>query len=217
MTHELYLDIETIPTTDEAVAERVYGDISAPANYKDPEKIAAYIEGAKADKLRRTSLDGTWGEVIVVGFAVGSAAPDAVVRDLDEPEDDYLSRVWAAIKKPLGQESMPFIIGHNVVFDMRFLHQRSVVNRVKPSITLPVNMAPYQLAYFDTMQEWAGYRNTISLGNLCFALGVDHDDSFEGSMVAGAWEAGNVGAIVDHCLGDVSAVRQVYKRIIGAE
>jgi len=190
MTHELYLDIETIPTSDEGVIDRLMGSAKAPSNYKDPEKIAAYVEGQKQTRIDHTGLEGTWGEVVVVGYAVGGGKPQVEVRRPGEGEKPYLIRVANVLQQKLDGDMLPFVIGHNVMFDMRFLWQRAVINKVHLGFQLPVGRPPYSMEYFDTMQEWAGYRENISLGDLCFALGIKHDDSFSGSDVAAAWANG---------------------------
>jgi hypothetical protein len=44
---KIYLDIETIPTQRPEIQEHVKSNVKAPGNYKDPAKIAAYIENRR--------------------------------------------------------------------------------------------------------------------------------------------------------------------------
>ena len=66
---------------------------------------------------------------------------------------------------------------------------------------------------FDTMTAWAGARGTISLDNLCAALGIPgKGDGFDGSQVAQAWADGRHDEIAQYCRDDVQRVRAVWQK-----
>ena len=71
---KLYFDIETIPTTNQAITDKIRAEISAPANYTKPESIAKWFEenaeSAYQEKYRKTALDGLYGEIISIAWAV---------------------------------------------------------------------------------------------------------------------------------------------------
>jgi hypothetical protein len=71
--------------------------------------------------------------------------------------------------------------------------------------------------FTDTMQLWAGYGKTVSLDNLCLALGVPSpkNGALDGSMVFDAWLDHRSGVIEEYNLRDVYAVREVYHRLMG--
>ena len=75
MRTNLFIDMETLPTTDGAVIERIIAEIEAPSNYKDPEKIAAYKAEKAASVVAKTALDGSLGRIAVIGFAFNHEAP----------------------------------------------------------------------------------------------------------------------------------------------
>src|SRR5688572_8585619 len=60
-------DIETAPLPDEQIAPFV-PEFSAPSNYKDPEKIKAYIEGEKVKWLEQAALSPLTGRVVAIGI-----------------------------------------------------------------------------------------------------------------------------------------------------
>ena len=70
----IFLDCETRPTSRMSVREAVTADIGPPGNYKSAEAIAKWWsengEAKRADAIARTALDGTWGEIVCIGYAV---------------------------------------------------------------------------------------------------------------------------------------------------
>ena len=76
----LFFDIETLanPENCALMPEPV---VDAPANYKDPEKITAYVAektaAAKAAALEKAALDPDYGKILSIGYAF-SDDPDQV-------------------------------------------------------------------------------------------------------------------------------------------
>lgn len=235
-----------------AIREKRDDDIAAvapPANYKDSAKRAEWMaaEGlakrdaiaARADeamaaarenfilKWRRTSLDGAYGQVFVVGFALGDNEPIALVADdIHLPaERDLLRTLWTTLDDVLADAGVrgeqTCWVGHNVVgFDMRFLFQRSVVHGVRPPAWLPLDAKPWDTGrVFDTMTQWAGQRDRVSLDKLCDALGVEakgtglEDEDIHGSKVWDFVAAGRIAEVVTYCEGDVRRARAIYQRM----
>ena len=209
----LYLDLETIPTQREDAKRRVMENVKAPKNYKDEAKIAEYKKEHADDAWRQTALSGDYGEIVVACYAIGDGELRTYVRDtIDEPT--LLETLYAAIKHDCGRQ-YPTIVGHNLAFDLRFLHHRSIVFGVRPPFHLPYNTAPWQSAYVDTMYEWCGAKGSIKLTELCNVLDVDvgHDDTIDGSMVWDTWNSGDHDTVMSHCIADVKRVREVHKRL----
>jgi len=76
-------------------------------------------------------------------------------------------------------------IGHNVMdFDLRFIYQRSIINKIKPAYDLPfVRYRSYPI--YDTMKEWTKWSNSsIGLEHIVLALGIPTPkDGIDGSQV----------------------------------
>lgn len=216
MTEHLYVDLETIPDQRPDAERTARARIEAPSNYKDPEKIRAYIEGKGAEAHARTSLDGAYGEVIMIGYAFGSEEPRIIH---EKNERDALSRFWEVLaewreKNPYGVLQW---VGHNVRFDLRFLWQRSLVRDVRVSVMPPYDASPWSDLVVDTGQLWSGDpRERVALATITQALGIEHDDSVTGGDVWALVRGGDLERVRGHCLEDVRVTRLVHERMLRA-
>ncbi|MDO4698332.1 MAG: ribonuclease H-like domain-containing protein [Pasteurellaceae bacterium] len=208
----IYLDIETIPTQNPSHQAFVVEHLKAPASYKKPESIAEWIAENKQSTIDKTALDGTFGEIAVIGVAID-----------DEPVQLFYQTDWQAPDRErliltdffnylreqgVKRQTLPQFIGHNISkFDDRFIFQRAVINGVKPAYTANRNNT------YDTMLEWAGYGNTVSLAKLCQVLGIEAKGEIDGSKVWEYVQAGKIDEVAGYCAKDVERVRQVYKRM----
>lgn len=234
--NKIPLDIETIPGQAAAVLEALRADAEAekaecraPGNYKDPEKIAANIaeqhaaiDAAVMEKWRKTSFDGAYGQIAVVSFAIDGGEPVKVYRDdwqAPGAETGLLEELRDTMHERLNPktELAAQIIGHNVsAFDLRFLVQRSIILGVKPHPVLARAAAckPWETdRVFDTMVQWAGVGNRISLDKLCKALGLPGKGEIDGSKVWDYVQAGRIAEVADYCADDVRKVWAVYQRM----
>ena len=73
--NNVYLDIETIPSQSEEYRAQARENITAPAQYKKPESIAAWKaengEAAANEVIAKTSFDPAAGHICTIGFAIG--------------------------------------------------------------------------------------------------------------------------------------------------
>jgi hypothetical protein len=228
----IYFDIETIPAQDPVAIDLIKADIEkqklsvkAPSNYKDQEKIDAYIK-AEVEKLdaefdatyRKTSFDGGLGEICCIGYAIDDGAPRSIYRGT---ESQILHSFYTILQDSYNPSSQtrPKFIGHNIVsFDLRFLFQRSVMNNVKPPFMIPFSAKPWDESIFDTMTAWAGHGNRVSLDKLCKIFnipmkGSEIGEEIDGSKVWDFYQAGRIADIARYCEGDVDRTRQAYKRM----
>lgn len=213
----IFLDIETIPTQETELQKFIIQNLKAPANYKNPDAIEKWINENKSSSIDKTALDGTFGEIVVIGVAIDDQPPALFYKeDWQSPdrEREILSDFFAYLKEQgLSRHTIPKFIGHNITaFDDRFIFQRSVINNVKPTyVTARQNR-------FDTMIEWAGYKNYISLEKLCLVLGIDGkgselDEEIDGSKVWQFVQDGKIEQVATYCAADVERVRAIYKRM----
>lgn len=241
MYNIITIDIETIPSQREDVrdyfaktigkdtAEKL-ANVRAPANYKDAEKIAAYIEDAKAVLLNgeqaaideaviKTGLDGAFGQVVCVGLAFGEETP-IVISGMDE--EDLLNRLNVCLfGVPPSQHLSTSIVGHNVSsFDLRFLMQRYMVNSIKPHqlIKMAAEAKPWEKErVYDTMIQFAGPGGRISLDKLCAAFGMAGKGDITGADVWPLVQAGRLSEVNEYCADDVAKTRAVFKRMTFAQ
>lgn len=189
-------------TKDECVAlwEQRFAEIKAP-------EVAE-------EKWRKTALDGSQGEIIVIGFAL-DGEPQSMQRNLGESEGDLLRNFYDLIASE-ATSTKPHLIGHNIAnFDMKFLFHRSVILGVKPSFDIPLS-GQHGRDYFDNMIEWTGYRREfISQDKLARALGMPgKPDDIDGSKVWDFVKDGQVDRVAEYCRDDVNQVIQIYRRLL---
>lgn len=192
---KLFFDIETLPAPVEL--EPILQDLfdAKPGRSKSFDEY-----------LRGTSLSGNWGRILCIGVGINDEAVDV----LSGSESEILTRFWS-----LAADASQFI-GHNILeFDLPFIGKRSVVNRIEPTLIIPMDR--YQSAtVFDTMRQWdhwtSGYGT--SLHQLALILGLESSkQGIDGSQVYDFYRAGKVQEIYDYCARDVEVTRQVYKKM----
>jgi hypothetical protein len=214
----LTIDVETLPTDRTDVIESLKANIKPPATYKKPESIAQWMtENMEAEidaAHRKTALDGAFGRVCVIGFAID----DEPVKTLSGSEQEVLQAFADVLSSGDFDRYQTKVVGHHVAgFDLRFLVQRYIVNsiRVPSVIRYAADAKPWeQDKVFDTMVQWAGVGNRISLDRLCMALSIPTPKGeLTGSNVYDYFLEGRIGEIEDYCRKDVEATRQVYKRM----
>jgi len=232
----IFIDIETVPAQDpdaiimlraEADEEKLL--IKAPSNYKDEAKIKEYIlakqieiDTAFEERYRKTSFDGAYGQIACIGYAIDDEPAKSVwSAGWNQMEGDVLAAFYRILNDRINSNSQmrPTFIGHNLIgFDLRFIHQRSVMLGIKPPSFIPFKAKPWDTTVFDTMVDWAGVGNRVSLAKLCKVFGLDAKGSEIGEEIDGSkvWDFVKDGRIADvakYCEGDVERTRQVYKRL----
>lgn len=118
----LVLDLATAALPD---AERyLEGTVKAPGNYKDPEKIAAYIAEAQAARVANAALDIDLARITALGFAVPAYGQEPAIDVRvcrDESDEKLLIKDVASMLA-----DRPTIItfgGHN--FDLPLIQRRA--------------------------------------------------------------------------------------------
>jgi len=218
--NELYLDIETRPATSETIRAYIASTIKPPATFKKAESIAEWHKeqapAAIDEAVSKTGLDGAFGHVCVIGYQFEDGLPQ-VVYGLDEAE--VLTRFNTMLDNdiPRAMHSAVRVVGHNVLsFDLRFLVQRHMVNGIPPHpiINAAANSKAWDNKAYDTMTQFAGYGNRISLDKLCMALGVESPKGdIDGSMVGQYVADGRIVDVAAYCLKDVAATKACYQRM----
>ncbi len=193
----LFLDIETVPTP-EALAESGLLD--------------SQIQLDEQEIIKRLSLSAVTARILCLGYAVEPPS-NSSVEVVEGDEKEILQKFWQ-----LAADCNLFV-GHNVLdFDLRFLYQRSIIHRIKPS--REISFARFRNApVFDTMHEWSKWgRDLTSLDRLAKALNIaSPKGELDGSKVYPYYRAGKLSEIYDYCKGDVETVRQIYRRLTFSE
>lgn len=200
-----YFDVETIPDQSEGALERAKESVKVPANYKNPDTIAAYIEENAQEAWEKTALDGWKGHVAHISV---NGVP-YIVRDIEE-EKYVLSLFFKEL-----QEST--LVGHNIIgFDIPFLTKRALVLGVKlpPEHIWPRSLKPWDNKVFDTMLQIGNGKEFISLDNLARNLGIKGKGNTTGKQVHYMWQNGLHDEIAEYCADDVRIVREIHERFL---
>ena len=199
----LFLDIETIARPG---AEVLLPEPCAPANYKDPAKIAEYIAEKRAAQQEKMALDKRTCEIVTIALAVGDEPP--IVLDVSEgncaDERALLVAFWDCALVPW--RPWP-LIGFNIgSFDLPIITRRSCLLDVKPSVKWEYRK--YQCDnVLDLMQEWVGWDGYASLKDVCRECGIPAPEG----------DGADVGVMspeerIAHCKSDVEATRNLYNK-----
>lgn len=215
----LYFDIETVPTDNETIIERVASKVKAPGNYKKPETIQKWMDEnmeSEIEKgLHKTGLSGTFGQILMIGFAIDDNPVQVVSRDLKGSEQSVLKAFFHQVHLAIGENHKPVTwIGHNIQkFDLRFIKQRAIVTGAKPPFYIPADEPVYSDKMFDTMYKWAGFGGTVSQDDLCLALGIPTKPGMTGADVWAYAKAGRYDEIEAYCEHDVESVRRIFNKM----
>jgi predicted PolB exonuclease-like 3'-5' exonuclease len=189
----LFFDIETIPTEQ---------------SLQDNGLLESQIKLDEDQMIKKLSLAAATARIVCLAYALEPPV-DSPVSVLAGEERDIIEGFWK-----LATETNLFV-GHNLLdFDLRFIYQRSIIHRIKPSREIP--FARFRNApVYDTMHEWSKWgREHVSLDLLARALGiVSPKESLDGSKVYPYFRAGRFPEICDYCSRDVETVRQIYRRL----
>ena len=222
MTVEIFLDIESVPLIDEAAAADIRASIKPPASYSKQTSIDQWMAenaDAKAQEIiHARGLKAETGRIICIG--VSDVDGDlSVVSGADER--GILENFFAAVERKASLD-LPsigivpptdvFLIAHNAEFDLGFIRRRAWCLKVKLPRWFPKPDARVGKDYGCTMVRWAGYKDRISLANLCLALGVPSPKGdIDGSMVWAAYEDGRLSEIMTYCGKDTLAMLDCWE------
>lgn len=226
MYQYLFIDIETIPVQRADLRDLIASTVTHPGNISKAETIAKWNEeqrpAAVEEAIARTSLDGAFGQVCVISAAIDDAEPVTLVEAFwDDPAAEKL--LLESLRDWMDQAINPndvmntCVVGHNVsAFDLRFLVQRSIINGVRPHAVLAraTQAKPWETdKVFDTMVQWAGVGNRISMDKLCKVLGIEGKGSITGADVWPMVKAGRIADVANYCADDVRRTRAIFKRM----
>lgn len=224
MINAIILDIETTPATAPHIADYIAATIKPPGTIKLAASIEKWHKESKQEAIEeaiaRTGLDGAFGQVVCIGYDLHDSGDPDAVYGLDEVE--LLTRFNAALDAiPRNMHNATTVVGHNISgFDLRFLWQRYVVNGIRPHaiINAAAQAKSWDAKIYDTMTQFAGFGNRISLDKLCMALSIPTPKGdMDGSMVGQAVADGRLLDVVEYCKRDVKATREVYRRMTFAD
>lgn len=219
MQKEIVIDIETLPCANPKQVEYLLASVKPDARLKDPAKVEADIAEKRAEVVDKTGLDGSFGRILCASVCDvdTGAVHTSASAEVDEASvlRSLLEKINEIVNDGTHTPLKPRIIGHNALWDLRFIAQRCAVNGVVFSKSIiPFDAKPWGDSVVDTMALWAGTGNRITLDRLCVALGVPSPKgAMDGSMVAQYFAEGRLAEIVDYNRADVIATRDCYLKM----
>lgn len=201
----IFFDIETESNPD---AIQYIDKPTAPSNYKDEEKIAAYVEEKMQELIERAPLDPDYGKIVAIGVKENADPIHALIAGIDvETEEALLKWFWNKYKSHNGVSC-----GYNILgFDLPYLMRRSFALGVPLGCT--VNLAKYRS--YPTVDVMALLYNwSYSKGLKWVAKRYNLDNPLpdvDGSMVAEM----DPDMLRLYVTNDVYLVYQLYQRMKG--
>jgi predicted PolB exonuclease-like 3'-5' exonuclease len=197
-------DIETV-VSDEGKKLVADCDVKAPANYKDPEKISAYVDEKKKELLDKAALYWWTGKIICISAVDVDTGDKFCLCDNDER--DLLCSFFTF----LGDKPTHRLIGKNSdEFDLPWLRARAM----RHDIGLTNHLRLFQT--FSDVQKIFGWgrqaSQVTSLDNMGKALCLATQKGGHGSEVAKLWADGRTGELMQYCMGDSQMVAEIWRR-----
>ncbi len=203
----LFFDIETAVNPDALV---FLPEPTAPANYKDAEKIAQYVTEKKAEQVQQAPLDADLGKVIAIAMQRGleNAAEVYLTGDPETPDEAALLHCfWSSFAQMDGRAC-----GYNILgFDLPYLLRRSFDLGI--DVPLLPRLAKYQTEpVMDLMGILYNWGNARGLKWVCRRYGIPNElPDLNGSKVAGM----DRDTLRKYARNDLTLLIELYKRMCG--
>lgn len=203
----MFFDIETAVNL---AALAFLPEPTAPANYKDAEKIAQYVSEKKAEQVLQAPLDADLGMVTAIAMQRGleNATEVYLAGDEETPDEKALLECfWRSFAQLDGRAC-----GYNVLgFDLPYLLRRSFALGI--DVPLLPRLAKYQIEpVVDLMGILYNWGNARGLKWVCKRYGIPNAlPDLDGSKVAGM----DRDTLRKYAGNDLTLVIEVYKRMCG--
>ncbi|MEN6318476.1 MAG: hypothetical protein ABFD82_06935 [Syntrophaceae bacterium] len=204
MENILFFDIETEVNPEAVDLIQVP---SAPSNYKDPDKIAAYLAEKKEESLKNAALDADYGRIVAISMQVGLYG-QVITNDINSDHEwRLLDNFWNAYN-----DSHGFSCGYNIIgFDLPYLMRRSF----DLGIYVPIipTLAKYRTEpTIDLMGILYNWGQAKSLKWVCKRYGIDNPlPDLDGSQVKDM----DAETLRAYSANDVQLVVELYEKMQG--
>lgn len=197
-------DIETCPLV--SCAEYLTDPIEAPGNYKDPEKIKAFITEKRLKQIADAALDLDLCEIVAIAANAGTDGTLCLTRQ-ECDERKMLETFWRFAREKT-------LVGFNCLsFDLPILLRRSLYLHV---LTPHVNIDRYRHEGVIDVADVLTYNGRMtwrSLAFYCKRFSIPYDHSIDGAQVPALVEQSRWAEIATHAAADVAATAALAQRI----
>lgn len=212
----MFIDTETIASQNPKIVQ--YLAIKSQKDNQQKLKDKTPEEQAKiaSDYWLKSALNGKFGELAVISFAVDDGAPLTLVRDMLDPNGEVellkqFSSELNAIDADYGLAgSLNQVIAHNAEFDFQFIRQRALIN----SVRLREVFLEWR-RWVCTQKMWSQKFNDFhSLESLCIAFGIEcarkEIDARNTTLIVAN---GGIQSLANYCESDVLRVRKLFYKL----
>jgi predicted PolB exonuclease-like 3'-5' exonuclease len=205
------LDIETIPSQDPNIMAELSKEVKVAKNLKDADKISASREEKLAKAYADTSFDPLLGSICAIGVMTNDGTKHLFTAYSHDPEEQSALEAQAIADANTVLNGTVFA-WNGRDFDFRFLGVRAMRYNVERPVL--VALPSYLSRGVDPMRKLFGYSpaGMVSLSRFAKHLGIKHDDSFDGSMVAEAFRKGEYSKITAHLDDDIETLYRIVRR-----
>lgn len=202
----IIVDIEAVGIPD---AETYLEPVKAPDNYKDPQKIEAYIREAQAKAIERAALDVDLGRIIALGINRPGYQTEVLTTE-HGTETDMLTRLW----EMWDRDTPRLVTFAGLHYDVPMLLRRSLYLGVKAPY---IQCDKYRHPQIVDVQAILSMDGKLTWRSLSFYLqrfgypkaGTD----ITGAEVGQAYAEGRWDLITEHCRQDVDGTKWLAERI----
>jgi 3'-5' exonuclease len=201
---KLLLDLETVGISN---AADFCDPVEAPSNWKDPEKIAAYVTEKQADKLAKVALDIDLARIVCVGVEYGGGG-GSWVTSLKTEQDE---REW--LKFTSDKLATSDVVTFNgLAFDMPLVEARLMYHDLAP---LNWNLDTYRTNHIDLYQRMT-YKGRVQRHRLQWyrkRFGwLDIPETIDASEIGRAVTEGRWRDVEAHCAADIELTKRLAMR-----
>jgi hypothetical protein len=208
MSDFLFVDVATAPLPE--AAEYLTEPIDAPGNYKDPEKIAAYIAEKRQQQLDKAALDPDLCRISGLGWMMANipgAVPTIVTCQNADEEAEALRRLDSV----MGVSTV--LVGFNSrAFDWRVLNRRALYLDVP---FMRISCDRYRSTHVDLLDKLTdnGTGPSHSLAFYVKRFGWDLVKPLNGAEESRVFESGDWEGLKASLLHDVTATARLALRL----
>lgn len=197
----LAFDCETVAIAD---AAEYLEPVSAPSNYKDAEKIAAYIVDAGKRQREKAALDVDLARIVALALQTDQGAqPHVMLCRTEREEVEALESFWGHVRVIPNQVLVGFYIR---AYDIPLIVRRSQLLGVRyPDL----NMDRYRTRDYVDLHETLTFHGTIDgkkLTTYCKRFGLQMGEDVTGAQIAECVAKDDWAAIAAHAYADVCRV-----------
>tara|TARA_B100000508_G_scaffold67978_1_gene53036 strand:+ start:2770 stop:3498 length:729 start_codon:yes stop_codon:yes gene_type:complete len=222
----LIVDIETVGTDWKELPGITRAALT---HWIDKSKLSEEDKNKKrAEIIDRLSLSPFTGKIVSLAVYDLERKTGAVYFVSEETDDSFKADDFT-FKQRTEKEILEdfwegansydaFITFNGRSFTMPFLHHRSVMLNVKPTVDiarqryLSRQTMPYHVDLMDELSFHGGMQHRPSLQLLCGAYGIENASLLGGEDIAGAFSEGKYRAIAEKNAGDVVAITKLYEK-----